>query len=253
MLNNAISIILVIVLLSSTITSVYAPSPLSRAYSTEPVLKDQSGRELFQAGVGEVILVESVLTSGENHNQSFAYIVQIKDAKEFTVQLSWMNGVLHPKQELKASQSWLTSDQGDYSVTIFVWESVYNPWPLGPAMQTEISVLPQSRPLPFDFNISSDPSSLKIKKGRSSELTVAVEPMGVEKHNVRLMLDDVPHGINVELGQDFKGDRPPYTLPVKISIDDSIILGTYYFDIVGESGAIHRSVTVKVMVVKEDL
>jgi len=252
MRNDVLSIILGCVLLSSMLASVYALPPLERLPSTIPVLKDQSGRELFHVGVGKVTFVEATLSS-QIRNQPFAYIVQIKDDKEFTVSLSWLTGELLRYQELKVSQSWIPEAEGNYFIKTFVWRSVDNPDPLSPSFELDVHIFPENQTLPFDFTISTDPEWLKIQKGRSSDLIVAVEPRGVEKHNVRLMLDNVPRGMNVELEQDFKGDRPPYTLPVKISIDDSIILGTYYFDIVGESGAIHRSVTVKVMVVKEDL
>jgi|GEM_PF-3405566 len=252
MLNNFVLIMLGIILMLGTVVYVHAQPPMDRAYYTEPVLKDQSGRELFRGGVGEVILIESVLTSGENHNQSFAYIVQIKDSKEITVQLSWMNGVLHPKQELKAGQSWMPPDQGDYSITIFVWESVYNANPLGPAMEKEISVLPESRQLQYDFNISTDPTSVKIKIGENSEFMVIVEPVDEEIHDVKLTIPKTPRGMSVKLEEEHV-DNTNRSSRARITASTSIALGTYSFDIVGESQGVYHSATLKVTVVKEDL
>jgi hypothetical protein len=107
--------------------------------------------------------------------------------------------------------------------------------------------------MPFDFTLSTDAQSIKIQKGKSAELLVIVEPLGEGIHNVRLISDNVPEGMNVKLEQDFMGDRPPYSIPIEISVADNMILRTYSFDMIGESGTIHHSITVKVKVVKEDL
>jgi hypothetical protein len=241
-----------ILLLSGTFVSVYAPSPLVRVVASVPVLKDQSGLELFHAGVGKVAMIESVLVS-QTEDHTFAFIVQVKNSEGVTVQLSWVNGVLPLGEKLMVSQSWIPTEEGVYTIEVFVWTAIDNPDPLSPIREREIDVLSATQSLPFDFDISTDPESLKIQKGKSTELLVTVEPIGEEVHKVRLFLDNVPNGISVVLEQDLIWNRPPYSLPVKISVANSVVLGTYSFDIVGESGAIHRSVTVNVTVVKEDL
>ncbi len=252
MRNDILSIILGSALLSGMLVSVYAQPPIERLPSTIPVLKDQSGRELFQVAVGKLTFIEATLSS-QIRNQTFAYIVQIKDDKEFTVLLSWLTGQLLRNQELKVSQSWVPEEEGDYFIEIFVWSAIDNPDPLSPPSGLGVHIFPENQAPAFDFAISTDPESLKIQKGKSDELFVTIEPIGEEAHNVRLLLDNVPNGMSVALEQDFIGNRPPYSLPIKISVANSVVLGTYSFDIVGESGAIHRSVTVKVTVVKEDL
>ncbi len=254
MLNNAISILLVIVILLSSVVSVHAIPPIERALSTTPVLKDQLGRELVYAGAGELALIESVLTSNINRNQTFAYVVQIKDAQEITLQLSWLDGELGPKQKFRASQSWVPPEEGRYIVEIFVWSSVDDPDPLGPVRTEEFVVHHTSKPIlfDFDFTISADPELLIIQRGKSEEITVTVERVGEDNSNV-LLLSIPPLGITVSAEQDFRNNKPPYSIPVTISVSNSTPVGIYEFDIVGESGTLQHSVTVKVMIVKEDL
>ncbi len=254
MLNNVISVILVIVILSNLLVSVYAIPPVERAGSSTPVLKDQLGRELVHGGAGELALVESVLTSNMNRNQTFAYIVQIKDAKEVTLQLSWLDGMLEPMQKFRATQSWVPPAEGNYIVEIFVWSSVADPDPLSPVRTQEFLVQVTSKPILFDFDfmISADPESLIIQRGKSEEIIVAVEPIGKDTSNV-ILLSTAPLGITVSPEQDFRGHRTPYSVPVVISVSKSTAVGIYEFDIVGESGTLQHSVTVKVMIIKEDL
>ncbi|MGH9878333.1 MAG: hypothetical protein ACRD5H_11910 [Nitrososphaerales archaeon] len=254
MLNNAISVILVIVILLSSAVSVHAIPPREKAWSTTPVLKDQLGRDLVYAGAGELALVESVLTSNMNSNQTFAYIVQIKNAQEITVQLSWLDGMLEPMQKFRASQSWVPPEEGSYIVEIFVWSSVGDPDPLGPMQTGEFLVHPNSKPIQFDFDftISVDPESLIIQRGKNEEITVTVERVGKDNSDV-LLLSTAPLGITVSAGQDFRDNKPPYSIPVTISVSNSTPVGIYEFDIVGESGTLQHSVTVKVMIVREDL
>jgi len=143
-----LSIMLGIVLLSSSLLSVYSPSATERVKITQPVLIDRSEREISNGLVGEVLLVESSLTNNQQTKQPFVYIVQIKDASGFTVSLSWVTGDLLPNQELKSGKSWIPEEAGEYLVETFVWESVEFPVPLAAIKHTEVGILPVLDSLP---------------------------------------------------------------------------------------------------------
>lgn len=252
MLNKFILVILGFLVLSGTIAPVYSLPPLERVINAGIILNDQSGREVFHAVADQVVLIEASLKSWSVRDQQFAYVVQIKDANRVTVLLAWLNGQIQRNEELKVSQSWVP-EEGHYFIEAFVWAAIDNPDPLSPVRESEIEVFSVTESLPFDFNISTEPEYLAIQKGTSAELLVTVESIGEEIQNVRLLVDNVPNGISVELEQDFEGNRPPYSLPMKISVANSVVLGTYSVDIVGESNEIQRSIPVKLTVVKEDL
>jgi hypothetical protein len=118
--------------------------------------------------------------------------------------------------------------------------------------ELDAHVLTKNQPLPFDFFISTDPASLKVKKGESSELMIIVTPVGEEIHDVRLAIQEIPHGMSVKLEEDFVDNTHRHSLAT-VTAASSVTLGTHSFDILGESHGIHHSVNVKVTVVKEDL
>jgi hypothetical protein len=107
-------------------------SPLERAVASEPDLVDQTGATLTDIGVGSQALIQSTITNSQTKKQSFAYIVQIKDGNGVTVSLSWVTGELPAKDTLSAAQSWIPDDAGNYTIEVFVWESIDRPAALSP-------------------------------------------------------------------------------------------------------------------------
>jgi hypothetical protein len=114
--------------------------PLERAVASEPELVDQTGQILTDITEGSQVLIQSEIVNSQTKKQPFAYIVQIKDDNGVTISLSWVTGELPAKESLKAAQSWIPDASGDYTVEIFVWESVDNPVALSPVRTTTISV-----------------------------------------------------------------------------------------------------------------
>ena len=82
----------------------------------------------------------SDLSNGQNKPQSFAYLVQIKDADGVTVSLAWITGYLSSNQRLSPSLSWTPQNSGVFIAEIFVWESITNPDPLSAPQYLEIEV-----------------------------------------------------------------------------------------------------------------
>ena len=107
-------------------------SPLERAVASEVDLVDQTGATLTDIGVGSQALIQSTITNSQTKKQSFAYIVQIKDSNGVTVSLSWVTGELPAKDTLAAAQSWIPDEAGNYTIEVFVWESIDRPAALSP-------------------------------------------------------------------------------------------------------------------------
>ena len=115
--------------------------PLERAPASNPAIVDAFGNSLASVSVDQQVLITADLTSGQDREQDFAYLVQIQNEDEVTIQLSWSAGTLGAGDMFSQSQSWTPSETGSYTATIFVWESVNNPTALSPQLSITIDVV----------------------------------------------------------------------------------------------------------------
>jgi len=119
-------------IIAAIATSIFLMSMVS-AYAAEEV-------PTFTAKVGELKKITFKLTNNLRMDQPFVYIIQVKDEEGFTDQLSWVNGLLQAHQEFRPQQSWIPENPGEYTVEIFIWESVANPVPLSPPLMMKVNV-----------------------------------------------------------------------------------------------------------------
>ena len=126
------------VLSTAIIGSVVAP--LERAPVSNARIVDTQGQTLSTVSVDQQVLVSSDLRSGQDKDQVYAYLVQIQDADGVTVLLSWITGTLPAGSSSSPSQSWTPTAGGDYTATVFVWESITNPTALSPSDKVTIQV-----------------------------------------------------------------------------------------------------------------
>jgi len=113
----------------------------SIAYAQVPegvATKLQNGA--WQVPVNKQIQVTADVSNGQDRDQPFAYLVQIKDQNDVVVQLSWLTGTLTPGQSLNPSQSWTPTTPGSYTAEIFVWDSISNPDALSVPLSMAIQV-----------------------------------------------------------------------------------------------------------------
>ena len=115
--------------------------PLERAPASNPAIVDAFGNSIASVSVDQQVLITADLTSGQDREQDFAYLVQIQNEDEVTIQLSWSAGTLGAGDTFSQSQSWTPSETGSYTATIFVWESVSNPTALSPQLSITIDVV----------------------------------------------------------------------------------------------------------------
>jgi hypothetical protein len=127
-------------IVATTIFGKFIPST-QRAPAAEPVLVNSFGEKVSQVFTGEQLLIQSEVTNAQSKKQPFAYIVQVKDSEGITVSLSWVTSELPPGESLKVAQSWLPSTPGNYSIEIFVWESLTNPTALSPTRTVSVQVI----------------------------------------------------------------------------------------------------------------
>ena len=124
---------------STTIIGTIVP-PLERAPATNLRIVDAFGSSIDAVSVDQQVQITADLSSGQDKDQDFAYLIQIQNSDGVTVSLSWIAGTLSSGQSFSPSGSWTPTSAGTYSVTAFVWESIDNPTALSPPLTIDISV-----------------------------------------------------------------------------------------------------------------
>ena len=129
----------VVSITSTTIIGTIVP-PLERAPATNLRIINTFGSDISVVSVDQQVQITADLSSGQDKDQDFAYLIQIQDGDGVTVSLSWIAGSLSPGEQFTTSGSWTPTDAGTYTVTIFVWESINNPTALSPPLSLDVSV-----------------------------------------------------------------------------------------------------------------
>ena len=108
---------------------------------TSPEMVNTSGQKISDFHVGQQIGVESVLTNNGKSEQKFVYLVQIMDNAGRTNFLEGFSASMLPSQSFTASQVWIPKGMGQYTVKVFVWNSLTSGVPLTDVLQTQIKVV----------------------------------------------------------------------------------------------------------------
>ena len=124
---------------STTIIGTIVP-PLERAPATNLRIVNTFGNSIDAVSVDQQVQIVADLSSGQDKDQDFAYLIQIQDGDGVTVSLSWIAGSLPSGHQSSPSGSWTPTDAGTYTVTTFVWESINNPTALSPTLSIDVSV-----------------------------------------------------------------------------------------------------------------
>ena len=80
--------------------------PLERAPASNPSIVDAFGAALASVSVDQQVQITADLTSGQDRDQDFAYLVQIQNEDGVTIALSWITGTLGAGATFSPSQSW---------------------------------------------------------------------------------------------------------------------------------------------------
>jgi hypothetical protein len=107
---------------------------------TSPVIVNTSGKKISDFHVGQQIGVESILTNSGKSEHKFVYLVQVMDNKGRTDFLEGFSASMLPNQSFTASQVWIPKDVGQYTIRVFVWDSLSSAIPLTDVLETKILV-----------------------------------------------------------------------------------------------------------------
>jgi hypothetical protein len=132
-----------LLLVGSVIVSLFGQSSLeitSGITLTSPVLVDTSGQKISDLHTGQQIGVESILTNNGASKQKFTYLVQVMDKNGGTSFLEGFSASMLPNQSFTATQVWIPKTPGQYTVEVFVWNSLSSAIPLTDVLHKEITV-----------------------------------------------------------------------------------------------------------------
>jgi len=91
--------------------------------------------------VDKQVMIMADLSNGQDRDQKFAYIIQIRDENGVVTSLSWITGNLTPGQSFSPALSWTPISAGTYMIQIFVWESMDNPDALSVLLLLSVDVV----------------------------------------------------------------------------------------------------------------
>lgn len=130
-------------LLSSIIILGFAQSALAMSSDitlTAPIMVDTFGQKISDFHVDSQIGVQSTLTNHGKSEQKFSYVVQVLDKNGATDFLEVFSASMLPNQSFTASQVWIPKTTGQYTIQVFVWDSLSSAIPLTDVLNTHITV-----------------------------------------------------------------------------------------------------------------
>jgi plastocyanin len=94
------------------------------------LITDQTNTQLSNVDAGQLMMIQSLVRNNQEIQQTFAYIVQIKDSNGIVVKLEAVEGLLPSGKSFTIGVSWTPESAGTYSAEAFVWKSLKEPVPL---------------------------------------------------------------------------------------------------------------------------
>jgi hypothetical protein len=107
---------------------------------TQPSMVDPFGHTISSFQVGQEIGVQSTLANHGQSEQKFAYMVQILGSNDETEYFQSTSASMLPNQSFNASQVWIPKNTGQYTVEVFVWDSLSSAIPLTDVLRTTITI-----------------------------------------------------------------------------------------------------------------
>ena len=109
---------------------------------TSPTMVNTSGQQLTSLKTGQQTGVESTLTNHAASEQKFTYVVQVLNKDGGVVFLGQFSASLLSNQSFTVSEVWVPNIPGQYTVQVFVWDSLASAVPLTNVLQTQVTVNP---------------------------------------------------------------------------------------------------------------
>jgi len=93
-----------------------------------------------QAKIGQNVVIESDITNSQPFKIAATFIVLVKDSDGFTEFLSWKEERIPSNETFPFSRSWIPDVAGEYTIHIFLWDTVESAVPLTGVMKANIII-----------------------------------------------------------------------------------------------------------------
>jgi hypothetical protein len=126
-----------------TVTGIVGVSvpPLERVPSGTPAAVDSNGAATTPA-VGTVTVIQTQVCNDDATTHIFTYIVQVKDANGVVISINWIQGnSLAAGSCVTPGISWTPDSAGEYTIEVFVWESLSNAVALSPISSLTVTAV----------------------------------------------------------------------------------------------------------------
>jgi hypothetical protein len=132
---NSLSPVVAAVVNDGTFPPIYfVMNPLGRIITDDP-------SNVVDNAKGEQISILMTIKNVQRANQQYTLLVQILDEDRVVRYISSQVGSLSRGQSTDFSSEWVPEEQGNYTVQIFVWDSMENPSPLSTVVVKEKTIL----------------------------------------------------------------------------------------------------------------
>ena len=106
---------------------IFALEALDRVLVSSERLVNAFGEQVNElVNINQQVQIAADIANGQDKDQPFVYILQIKNDEGHVVSVSTIAGELQPIQSFNAALSWRPTIAGTYVAEIFVWESLVN-------------------------------------------------------------------------------------------------------------------------------
>lgn len=109
--------------------------PTERITIKNNLITDGIGNEIKSPKIFDQLQIVGAIQNNQEYDQSFVFIIQIKENDGTIISLSWIQGKMSANQELEVSQSWNPTKSGSYTIETFVWSSLVEPVPLSETLK----------------------------------------------------------------------------------------------------------------------
>lgn len=114
--------------------------PIERVSIKHCSVTNEEGNAVKTLEVTQKVNISTVLVNLQQKSQPFVLLADIKDESGITVQNPSVTGSLTNNEQIVLELPWAPQYPGNYSVNLFVWESIDNPTALSIVMSLKIKV-----------------------------------------------------------------------------------------------------------------
>ena len=116
--------------------------PLERIEVKNPRILDEYDNSISSSSPkGKKLSIACDLKNRSNYDQTFAYVVTIKDDKGVTiVPPFWLSDTILKNQSFISSLSWTPGFSGICYVHVYIWKSIDDPTPLSPPTKFQFEI-----------------------------------------------------------------------------------------------------------------